>query len=127
MWQYFNPNPRGNRVGDCTVRALCAVSGADWHTVHKLQSDLARWLGDMPSADVVWWMLLILCGFDRWEIIKPCADGSCYTVADFARDHPRGVFVLGPMAHAVAVINGKYYDSWDSGSAVPTYFFERTW
>lgn len=126
-WKYYNPNPRGLRVGDCTVRAICAVSGEDWNTVHKLQCDLARWMGDMPSADNVWWSLLWLCGFDRVEIIKPCADGSCYTVADFARDHPRGVYVLGPMEHAVAVIDGNWLDSFDSALAVPTYFFARSW
>jgi len=27
---YYNPNPDGNRVGDCTVRALCKATGHDW-------------------------------------------------------------------------------------------------
>lgn len=125
MWQYFNPNPRGLHVGDCTVRSICAVTGMDWDSVHKFLCDLSRWLGDMPSADRAWWLLLRLIGFTRWEIIRPCADGSCYTVRDFARDHPHGAYVLGPPEHAVAVIDGKYFDSWDSGRAVPTYFFAR--
>jgi hypothetical protein len=46
-------------------------------------------------------------------------------VADFASDHPAGVYVLGPREHAVAVINGEYWDSWDSGETVPLYCFER--
>lgn len=124
-YRYFNPNPRGLHVGDCTVRAICAVTGADWEDVHKIQCDLARWMGNMPSADAVWWYLLALCGFDRWQIIEPCANGSCYTVEDFARSHPHGVYILGPMEHAVAVIEGEYWDSFDSGQTIPTYFFSR--
>lgn len=28
---YFQPNPLGNRIGDCTLRALSAVCEIDWH------------------------------------------------------------------------------------------------
>lgn len=32
-WEYYNPNPAGNRVGDCAVRAICKATGFDWETV----------------------------------------------------------------------------------------------
>ncbi len=123
MWRYFQPNPRELNVGDCTVRAICAVTGMGWHAAHKALCDLARDMGDMPSADRVWWALLERLGFTRRRMIDRCPD--CYTVRDFCRDHPHGVFVLGPHEHAVAVIDGDYYDSWDSGDAVPTYYMTR--
>lgn len=122
-WQPFNPNPRGLAVGDCTVRSICAVTGIDWPTVHRFQCDLARWLGDMPSADRVWWFLLRLCGFRQRRLLDTCPD--CYTVEDFARNHPRGVYVLGPPEHAVAVIWGRYWDSHDSGQTIPAYYFTK--
>ena len=123
MWKYFNPNPGKLNVGDCTVRSICAVTGLDWHTVHKALCDLSGNLYDMPSADRVWWTLLEQFGFTRKRMIDRCPE--CYTVADFARDHPRGVYILGPHEHAVAVISGSYWDSWDSGATIPTYYFMR--
>lgn len=123
LWRPFNPNPRGLYVGDCTVRSLCAVTGLDWDTVHKFQSDLSRWMGDMPSADRVWWTILELCGFRYRYLFNFCP--ACYTVADFARDHTKGLYVLGPPEHAVAVINGQYWDAWDSGATVPSYAFKQ--
>lgn len=123
MWNYFNPNPKGLNVGDCTVRSICAVTGLDWNTVHKALCDLSGDMADMPSADRVWWTLLEQMGFSRKHLIDRCPE--CYTVEQFAFDHPRGIYVLGPHEHAVAVINGDYWDSWDSGKTVPTYYFRR--
>ena len=30
MYSYFNPNPNGRNVSDCTVRAICKATGKDW-------------------------------------------------------------------------------------------------
>ena len=65
-----------------------------------------------------------MLGFDRVQMIDLCPD--CYTVADFAHDNPVGTFVLGPLEHAVAVIDGEWYDTWDSGTAPVLYYFERS-
>ena len=123
MWNYFNPNPRGLHVGDCTVRSICAVTGLDWHTVHKALCDLSGDMADMPNADRGWWALLEQMGFSRKKMIDRCPE--CYTVADFCRDHPNGIYILGPKEHAVATIFGDYWDSWDSGLTVPAYYFRR--
>lgn len=122
-WKRYNPNPQGLIVGDCVVRAITAVTSADWRTAHRDLCDLAREMADMPSSDRVWWEYLRRCGFRRRALLDTCPE--CYTVADFCRDHPRGVYVLGPHEHAVAVIDGDWWDSWDSGETVPTYFLRR--
>lgn len=108
---------------DCTVRSICAVTGKDWRTIHRQQCELSGKMFDMPSADRVWWELLRRYGFTRYKMIDQCP--KCYTVADFAADHPHGAFVLGPPEHAVAVISGDWLDTWDSGNTVPTYYFWR--
>lgn len=123
MWRRFNPNPQGLLVGDCTVRSICAVTGLPWRTIHRQQCNLSEDMADMPSADRVWWELLRRYGFTRQTVINQCPE--CFTVADFAAANPRGVFVLGPKEHAVAVINGDWWDTWDSGLTVPTYYFRR--
>ena len=48
-----------------------------------------------------------------------------YTVEDFCIDHPHGVYVLGCDGHVLTVVDGLYYDSWDSGGEVPIYYWER--
>jgi len=123
LWKRFNPNPQGLIVGDCTVRAICAVTGKEWDTIHRELCDLSRDMADMPSSDRVWWELLRQYGFNWRRLIDRCPD--CYTVRDFCRDHPYGDYVLGPPEHAVAVIDGRYLDSWDSGGTVPTYYLTK--
>lgn len=123
MWHPFNPNPLGLNVGDCTVRSICAVTGKPWREVHDVLCTLSGEMADMPSADRVWWELLRMVGFTQQRMIDKCPD--CYTVADFARDHKSGLYVLGPIQHAVSVIDGDWWDSWDSGQTVPTYYFWR--
>ena len=123
MWKRFNPNPQGLIVGDCTVRAICAVTGLDWYKIHEELCELAREMADMPSANWVFAAYMKDIGFSRQTLIDQCPD--CYTVADFAADHPKGVFVLGPHEHVVALIDGDWWDSWDSGNTVPTYYFRR--
>lgn len=34
MYSYFNPNPNGRNVSDCTVRAICKATGKDWGEVY---------------------------------------------------------------------------------------------
>lgn len=122
-YHFFNPNPLGKFVGDCTIRAICAVTGLDWYEIHRQQSDLSRIMADMPSSDDVWWELLRLHGFRKVKLLDSCPD--CYTVADFAYDHPIGLYVLGPKEHAIAIIDGDWYDTWDSGATVPLYYLRR--
>lgn len=123
MWRRFQPNPFGISTSDCTVRAICAVTGLDWRTAHRILCELSGELGEMPDRNRSWWAFLRAIGFTQFRLIDTCP--NCYTVADFAADHPHGRYILGPHEHAVAVIDGDWWDSWDSGDTVPTYFFEE--
>ncbi|MDE6456029.1 MAG: hypothetical protein K2L38_09040, partial [Dysosmobacter sp.] len=77
---------------------------------------------DMPSADSIWGPYLQRHGFQRHFI--PDAGLGDYTVADFARDNPQGTFILSmPGRHVVAVVDGQYFDSWDSGKEAPAYYW----
>lgn len=50
---------------------------------------------------------------------------DCYNVKDFAQDHPKGRYVVGTGTHVIAVIDGNYYDTWDSGEEIPVYYWEK--
>ena len=93
-WKPYNPNPsNGQRVGDCTVRALCKAMGQDWETTYVGLSLFGFSLSDMPSANRVWGAYLKKNGFHR-RIVDDRGQ-YVYPVDDFCRDHPAGTYVLG--------------------------------
>ena len=120
---FYNPNPLGLSVGDCTVRAISKVTGLNWQETYLYLLIQGYMMSDMPSANRVWGELLKSFGFKRQLLPDACPD--CYTIRDFCRDNPIGTYLLGTGEHVVAVIDGNYYDSWDSGNEIPIYFFER--
>lgn len=123
MWTEYNPNPTGRKVGDCAVRAVSAALGVGWETAYIMMAVNGFAMGDMPSSNSVWGSVLRQHGFYRFNLPDTCPD--CYTFADFARDHPRGVFVLGTGTHVATVIDGNLYDAWDSSKEIPQYVWYR--
>lgn len=120
-WIRFNPNPVGNRVEDCAQRAIAAALDVDWDTASDLIYDMAKGMGTTTHDDAAWGAVLRRAGFVRAVIPNRCPD--CYTVADFCRDHPRGVYVLKLSGHVATVIDGHVYDTWDSSGEIPTYYW----
>jgi hypothetical protein len=123
MWQFVNPNPAYNFVGDCVVRALSIALDSDWDTIFLGLAAYGFNIKDMPSGNAIWSAYLRDKGFKRYIIPNECP--NCYTLKDFCEDHPNGIFVIGTGTHAVAVIDGDYYDSWDSGNVIPIYYFTK--
>lgn len=124
MYKYFNPNPRGDiRSGDCVIRALSKAIGESWEFVYTELCMVGFRMGDMPSANHVWAEFLRSYGFNKFVLPDTCP--ACYTIRAFCADHPEGLYVLATGSHVVTVVDGDYYDSWDSGDEVPAYMFER--
>lgn len=84
-------------------------------------------MGDWGNTNVVWRKYLKDKGFTQHAVPNSCPD--CYTVKDFAAEHPRGTYILSVGAnggnHAVTVINGDYFDSWDSGNEIVLFYYRR--
>lgn len=123
MWVEYNPNPTGRKVGDCAVRAIAKALSIDWETAYNLIASNGFAMGDMPSSDSVWGSVLRQNGFYRKSIPNYCPD--CYTVKEFCRDNPKGIFVLGFGGHVATVIDGNLYDSWNSLNEIPVYVWYR--
>ena len=124
MWRYYNPNPNGKAVGDCVFRALTKALRFTWERTYAELATQGFMMGDAPTANEVWGSYLLGRGFKRHIIPDTCPD--CYTVRDFAMDNPIGEYILATGSHVVTVIDGDYYDSWDSGYEVPVYYYERS-
>lgn len=134
MYIHYNDNPFGIYVGDCVVRALSTALGYNWFMVHDELCFLSRKMADMPSSNRVWKKYLEDLGFRETHIDNTCPD--CMSVEKFTRLHPRGRYILSTCEyskanenifvvgnHVIAVIDGNYYDTGDSGADVPLSYF----
>lgn len=123
MYKEKNLNPSGKRTGDCVVRAIAYATGSTWERTYIELIMEGYEEHDMPSSNAVWDRYLRKKGFERRLIPNTCP--MCYTVKDFCKDHPNGMYVLATGTHVLAVEKGDYYDTWDSGDEVPIYYYVR--
>lgn len=122
-YQYFQNNPSGKVIGDCVVRAVSLATDENWQKTYIALALQGFLMSDLPNSDAVWGAYLRNSGFTRHAIPNNCPD--CYTVEDFAKDHPEGVFVLGTGSHAVTIIQGDWMDAWNSKDEVPIFYYSR--
>ena len=129
MFVYLNMNPDKRHTIDCVIRGVSFVTDSDWETTFlRIAVECIKY-HDMPEVNHVWASYLKSLGFTRHLIPDTCP--ICYTVKDFCHDHQVGTYLLvivgygATGGHVVAVRNGDYFDIWDSGNEVPTYFWVK--
>lgn len=118
IFEHYNPHPQDKNVGDCVKRALTKVFELDYM---KIQRELNRYkvtTGAKVFNENRNWMPFIedkgakrVSGFHRTR------------VWDFARQHPKGKFLVRVAKHVIAVVDGIIYDTWDSRN----YSIGRVW
>ena len=123
MWKEFNPNPLGRKTDDCTIRAISKALNLDWDKAYALLATYGLRHKDMMHKNYVWGDLLEDYGFKKIPIPDTCP--KCMTVAQFAAQNNKGLYVLGTGSHVVTVINGDWYDAGDSGAEVPIIVYWR--
>ena len=123
MYSYYNPHPSKNRIGDCVIRALTKVLNKSWHEIYVDLCILGYVICDWGSSNSVWNAYLISQGFTRDIVSSDCPD--CYTIEDFCMEHPQGTYVIGTGSHAVAVVDGILFDSWNSLGEIAIYFYKK--
>lgn len=123
MYAEFNNNPQNKRVGDCVIRAIAKALGKDWNEVYIDLSMEGYRQSDSFQSMAVWGAYLKENGWQQMLLPDTCP--ACYTVRQFCSDNPQGYYILVTGSHVIAVIDGAYFDTWDSGDETPVYFFKR--
>ena len=121
MWIRCNPNPLGRQTGDCVIRAIAIATDQSWRRVYRQLCELGEKHADLPNSNMIWGMYLRERGARQFLLPESCPE--CITVQAFCERYPEGVYVIGTGDHAVAVIDGDWYDSWNSEDEIPTYFW----
>lgn len=119
----YNANPIGRRTTDCVIRAISVLTNRTWDETYI---DIFNWgfmLKDMPSVNNLWGSYLRTNGFKQIRLPDTCPD--CYTIRQFCYDNPLGRYLLATGTHVVAVIDGDYYDTWDSGDEIPISYWKK--
>lgn len=121
MWVKCNPNPLGKTTGDCVVRALAIATGKSWRRIYDELCELGRIECELPNSNNIWGLYLEQAGGEQFLLPESCP--RCITVKAFCERYQEGTYVIGTGSHAVTVIDGDYYDSWESGNETPSYFW----
>lgn len=109
MFQFYNANPLGRFVNDCTVRAISLATGQTWDQTYEELSKFAQAQGMM--ADEVRYIDEYL---DR-KFIKVCGcrEDNRVTIGEFCEKYPKGTYLITMAGHITCCIDGCIYDTFD--------------
>lgn len=109
-YKEFNPNPMKKEVGDCQIRALCAVTGKSWYEIYDLLSEYGRKnccpfyndsLDNNYHGDIF--------GMVRHKVVREKGK-KAMNVEQFCKEHPTGRYVLRMANHQMGIVDGEYYE-----------------
>ena len=108
-YKYYNANPFGRRVNDCTVRAISLATNKTWDEAYDWLSKYAKDQGIMMDEveyidEFLEYNFTKLCG---------CKDQVKVTVEQFVNSHPHGIFLITMNGHITCCINGCIYDTFN--------------
>lgn len=110
-------------MGDCVLRAITKACNVSWDDAFWALVAQAYLMDDVQISNAVMAAYLRDHGFRQHALPNTCP--ACYTVERFCIDHPRGIYIVATGSHVVSVVDGCYFDSWDSGQEICTYYFEK--
>ena len=111
MFRYYNANPRGRNVNDCTIRAISLATGRTWDDTFEELSKFAQAQAIMVD-DVAY-----IDEYLERRFIKVCdCEGMDITVEDFVKRHSNGIYLITMAGHITCSINGVIYDTFDPSS-----------
>lgn len=125
-YKYYQPNKKDikDRQGDCVVRALTKVMNKTWLEVFNELIPYAIEIQCMPNSKTCYESYLKDNGFE-YHGISNKKGSKRPTVESFTKEHKTGTFFLNVANHVVSVVDGIYYDTWDSGQRCLYGYYEK--
>lgn len=118
-YKYYQPNDKDHKdqYGDCQIRALSKALGKTWVETFDLVYPICR---EKQIMDIFCCELnttkeaMSELGFEYVGVTNKKGTKRP-TVEEFAKNHKEGVYIAKVAHHVVAVVDGLFYDTWDSG------------
>ena len=116
IYRYYQPNDKDTKDNhsDCVIRALTKVVNKEWLAIFDDLLPYARDMQCMQSERMCYEEYLFDNGF-AYQGISNRKGSKRPTVESFAKDHKQGNYLVNVANHVVAISDGNYYDTWDSG------------
>jgi hypothetical protein len=115
-YQYYQPNKKDmkDKYGDCVIRALTKVLDMSWMEVFNDMLPVCTEYQALHNNQIVYTEYLKSKGF-IYVGISNKKGTKRPAVKSFAKDHKYGTYFITVANHVVAIVDGCYYDTWDSG------------
>ena len=108
MYKYYNANPFGRNVNDCSVRAISLATKSTWDQTYRDLANFSRMQG-ITFSEVEFIDELLA---DRYEMY--CFDrGKSMKLRDFLDLQLPGRWLITMAGHITCVIDGVCYDTFD--------------
>lgn len=126
---YYQPNKKDlkDKVGDCQIRALTKALNITWLEAFDLITPICReqQVMDIFSCDLKKTVeAMAKLGF-VYTGVSNKKGTKRPTVDSFAKTHKTGTYIATVAHHVVAVVDGKYYDTWDCGDCSLYGYYEK--
>ena len=109
MFRYYNANPLGRKINDCTVRAIALATGESWDSTYNFLSDFAQQEAVMMD-DVNYIDKFLDKNFYK---IYTNNNGYNMTVDDVSRRWYKGTYLITMKNHITCCIDGVIYDTFN--------------
>lgn len=107
MFQYYNANPYGRIVNDCSVRALSLALQLTWDETYIMLSDFARAEG-ITFSEIEFIDQFLGERFEHY-----CMKKQVNKLKDFTALQLDGRWLITMAGHITCVVDGVCYDTFD--------------
>ena len=118
-YKYYQPNKKDLKddYGDCVIRAICKAFDITWLEAFEMTLPICRECQMLPSRILFADNVKVV--EKHMKLINHKVSNKRGTkrptVKSFAKEHKTGRYILRIANHVVAVVDGKYFDTWDCG------------
>lgn len=107
MYQYYNANPLGRHVSDCSVRAISLATEKSWDETYVILANFARREG-ITFSEIEFINEYLAERYERF-----CPENQIVQLKDFLKLNLSGCWLVTMSGHITCVIDGVCYDTFD--------------